>query len=147
MLKSYFKLAVRNLLKRKDYSILNILGLSIGITCCLLIFQYVSYERSYDTFLPNADRVFRLRLDSYQQGRLNWQSAAVYPAFGPAMKPMVDQLSKLGDALLNGVDANNNGQIEPIKGECGAAKAYELGWFMSDFYIFAGPNRVPPSGK
>jgi hypothetical protein len=68
-------------------------------------------------------------------------------AFGPEMKPTVDELSKLGDALLNGVDVNNNGQIEPVKGECGAAKAYELGWFMSDFYIFSGPNRVPPSGK
>ncbi len=68
-------------------------------------------------------------------------------AFGPEMKPIVDQLSKLGDALLNGVDVNNNGQIEPVKGECGAAKAYELGWFMSDFPIFTGQNRVPLSGK
>ncbi len=68
-------------------------------------------------------------------------------AFGPEMKPIIDQLSKLGDALLNGIDANNNGQIEPVKGECGAAKAYELGWFMSDFNIFRGPNRVQPSGN
>lgn len=67
--------------------------------------------------------------------------------FGPEMKPTIDQLSKLGDALLNGIDTNNNGQIEPVQGECGAAKAYELGWFMSDFNIFSGANRVPPSGK
>src|SRR5437762_5429548 len=86
MIKSYFKIAIRNLLKRKDYSSLNILGLTIGTSCCLLIFQYVSFERSYDNFLPKADRIFRLRLDYYQQGRLDWQSAAVYPAFGPTMK-------------------------------------------------------------
>ena len=86
MIRSYFKIAIRNLLKRKDYSILNILGLAIGTSCCLLIFQYVSFERSYDSFLPKADRIFRLRLDYYQQGRLDWQSAAVYPAFGPTMK-------------------------------------------------------------
>ena len=67
--------------------------------------------------------------------------------FGADMKPIIDELSKLGDSLLNGVDANNSGQVEPIKGECGAAKAYELGWFMSDFPIFSGPGRIPPTGK
>jgi serine/threonine protein kinase len=68
-------------------------------------------------------------------------------AYGPAMKPVIDELSTLGDALLNGVDKNNNGQIEPIEGECGAGKAYELGWFMADFPIYTGPNRTPPAGK
>jgi len=85
MIRSYFKTALRNLLKRSDYSILNILGLSIGITCCLLIFQYVSYEKSYDNF-PKADQIVRLRLDNYQDGKLDWQSAAVYPAFATFMK-------------------------------------------------------------
>lgn len=84
-MRSYFKIAVRNLLKRGDYSILNILGLSIGIACFLLIFQYVSYEKSYDDF-PGADQIVRLRLDNYQDGKLSWQSAAVYPAFAPYMK-------------------------------------------------------------
>ncbi|MDO9375645.1 MAG: ABC transporter permease [Ferruginibacter sp.] len=85
MIRSYFTVALRNLLKRSEYSILNVLGLSIGIACCLLIFQYVSYEKSYDNH-PNADQVVRLRLDNYQDGNLEWQSAAVYPAFAPAMK-------------------------------------------------------------
>src|SRR5678815_325107 len=52
MLKNYFKLALRNLVKRPGYSLLNILGLAIGITCCLLIFQYaVSYThlRAHET--------------------------------------------------------------------------------------------------
>jgi serine/threonine protein kinase len=65
--------------------------------------------------------------------------------FGPEMQPLIDELSQLGDALFNGVDANENGQIEPIEGECGVGKAYEYGWFMSDFQIYPGPNRVPPS--
>ena len=50
MFGSYLKIAFRNLSKRKGYSLLNIFGLAIGITCCLLIFQYVSFERSYDRF-------------------------------------------------------------------------------------------------
>ncbi|HEY2721098.1 MAG TPA: ABC transporter permease, partial [Chitinophagaceae bacterium] len=103
MIKSYFKLAFRNLVKRKDYSMLNILGLAIGTSCCLLIFQYVAFERSYDNFLPDSNQIFRLRLDHYQQGRLDWQSAAVYPAFGPTMKkdlPEVEDYCRLSPAPL-----------------------------------------------
>ena len=48
MFKNHLKLALRNLLKRKGFSLFNILGLVAGITCCLLIFQYVAYEKSYD---------------------------------------------------------------------------------------------------
>ncbi|HEY5969554.1 MAG TPA: ABC transporter permease [Chitinophagaceae bacterium] len=101
MVSNYFKLAVRNLGKRKGYSLLNILGLAIGITCCLLIFQYVSFERSYDNSPKNAKQIARLRLDSYQQGKLSWQSATVYPAFGPTMKkdfPEVEEFCRLIDA-------------------------------------------------
>jgi len=54
MIANYFKLALRNLLKRKGYSFLNIMGLAIGITCCLLIFQYVAFERSFDSFGKKA---------------------------------------------------------------------------------------------
>jgi len=104
MFKSYFKIGIRNLLLRKGYSLLNIFGLAIGIACCLLIFQYVAFEKSYDDFLPNANHMVRLRLDIYQQGRLNWQSATVYPAFGPTMKkdfPEVEDFCRLTNADLS----------------------------------------------
>ena len=86
MFSSYFKIALRNLSKRKGYSLLNISGLAIGITCCLLIFQYVSFERSYDRFPDKVNDIVRLRLDSYQQGKLSWKSATIYPAIGPTLK-------------------------------------------------------------
>jgi putative ABC transport system permease protein len=117
MIRNYFKLALRNLIKRKGYSLLNILGLAIGITCCLLIFQYVSFERNYDTFLENADRIARLRIDNYQQGNLSWQSATVYPAFGPTMKkdfPEIEEFCRLHDAdILLSNDERNIKFIEP----------------------------------
>src|SRR5258708_33537442 len=103
MFRNHFRIAWRGLLKRKGYSALNIFGLSIGVTCCLLIFHYVAYERSYDTFQPNAKRIVRLRLDSWQQGKLAWQSATSYPAIAPAMKkefPEVEQVGRLIDANL-----------------------------------------------
>jgi putative ABC transport system permease protein len=103
MLKNYFKLAFRNLSKRRGYSLLNVAGLAIGIACSILIFQYVAYERSFDSFPKDANRIVRLRLDSYQQGRLSWKSATVYPAFGPTMKkdfPEVEDFCRLHDADL-----------------------------------------------
>ncbi len=101
MISNYLKLAFRNLTKRKGYSLLNISGLAIGIACCFLIFQYVAYERSYDSFSDKSDQIVRLRLDSYQQGKLSWKSATSYPAFGPTMKkdfPEVENYCRLIDA-------------------------------------------------
>ncbi len=60
MFKNYLKIALRNLLKNKVYSIVNILGLVIGLTCSILIIIYVLYEFSYDRFHENAENIYRL---------------------------------------------------------------------------------------
>jgi hypothetical protein len=67
--------------------------------------------------------------------------------FGPEMKPIIDELSSLGKALSNGVDANKNGTVDPVEGECGAVQAYDYGTYMADFPIFTGPNRLPPTAE
>lgn len=109
MILNYFTIGMRNLLKRKGYTALNILGLAIGIACCLLIFQYVSYERSYDTFQQKSSQIVRLRLDQSKQGKLMWQSATSYPGIGPALKrdyPEVENYCRLiDDELLLSNDA------------------------------------------
>ena len=119
MLTNYLKLAFRNLTKRKGYSLLNIAGLAIGIACCVLIFQYVAYERSYDSFPEKADQIVRLRLDSYQQGKLAWKSATSYPAFGPTMKkdfPEVEDYCRLIDANLLLSNEERNVKFNEEKG-------------------------------
>lgn len=60
MLKNYVKTALRNLLKNKTYSVLNISGLAIGFASCILILLYVRHEMSYDRFHSNAERTFRI---------------------------------------------------------------------------------------
>jgi serine/threonine protein kinase len=67
--------------------------------------------------------------------------------FSPEMKPIIDEISVLSTSLVNGVDADEDSLVEPISGECGADKAYEYGWYLADFSIFIGPDRIPPSGK
>jgi len=62
MLKNYFKIAFRNLLKHKVYSLINILGLAVGIAVCVLIFRYISHEMSYDAYHENSDQMYRVTL-------------------------------------------------------------------------------------
>ena len=63
MFNNYLKIAVRNFLKYKTYSIINVLGLAVGIATCLLILQYISFERSYDNFHQDSERIYRLRYE------------------------------------------------------------------------------------
>lgn len=62
MLTNYFKLAFRNILKHKFFSAINIFGMSIGITACLLIMLYLIDELSYDRFHADADRIYQVGL-------------------------------------------------------------------------------------
>lgn len=63
MFRNYIKIALRNLRKYKGYSLINILGLAVGIAVCMLIFQYVSHELSYDKYHSKSDRIYRITLD------------------------------------------------------------------------------------
>src|SRR4249920_1429690 len=60
MLQNYLKIAWRSLMKNKTFSFINIFGLSIGLTCCLLIALYLNYELSYDKQHPDGDRIYQL---------------------------------------------------------------------------------------
>jgi len=60
MFNNYLKIALRNIFKHKGYSLINIIGLAIGMACCLLILLYVQDELSYDRYHENADRIYRV---------------------------------------------------------------------------------------
>ncbi|HEY8784510.1 MAG TPA: ABC transporter permease [Mucilaginibacter sp.] len=58
MILNYIKIAWRNLIKQKLYSLINISGLAVGLAVCMMIMMYVAHEMSYDRFHKNADRIF-----------------------------------------------------------------------------------------
>jgi len=60
MLKNYLTIALRSILRHKVYAIINILGLAVGMACCIMIFLWVSYELSFDRYHKKADRIYRL---------------------------------------------------------------------------------------
>jgi len=63
MLKNYFKIALVHFIKHKAYSIINVLGLAIGIACCILIVSYILHEISFDKFHEKGDRIYRIGVD------------------------------------------------------------------------------------
>lgn len=69
MLKSYLTLAIRNMLKNKGYSAINIIGLAIGMTCCVLISLYVWSELTYDSCFENSDRIYRVCSQKHRSGQ------------------------------------------------------------------------------
>lgn len=85
MIKHYFKIALRNLQKHKVFSIINIAGLSIGLTCCLLMSVYIQHELSYDNFQDKGNRIARVIMEYSFDGRepvkANATSTHVLPAF------------------------------------------------------------------
>jgi putative ABC transport system permease protein len=84
MLKNYFKIALRNLLRHKGYAAINISGLAIGIACCIVIFLFVSNELSYDRFHQNGDRIFRVLRHAVGDGTFR-KIAVTSPPFAPAL--------------------------------------------------------------
>jgi putative ABC transport system permease protein len=60
MLKNYFKIAWRNLVKHKAFSLINILGLTIGITVCMMIFLFITNEFSVDSFHKQKGQIYRV---------------------------------------------------------------------------------------
>ncbi|HEX3385987.1 MAG TPA: ABC transporter permease [Mucilaginibacter sp.] len=63
MIRNYFKTAFRNLWRNKAFSVINIVGLSVGLACCMLIFLYAMDEVSYDRFNVNAPNIYHLVVD------------------------------------------------------------------------------------
>lgn len=101
MFRHYLTVTVRNLLKHKLISAINLFGLTTGLTCCLLILAYILHETSYDRSPPEAGRIYRVTRDFYNpDGTATLQLSAVAPVVGPLLKNDFPQIEKLSRMLL-----------------------------------------------
>lgn len=97
MIKNYLKIAWRNLLKNKAFSIINISGLAIGLSCFILIALFVTHELSYDRYNEKADRIYRINSDLLMGGS-ELHLAVVSDMMGQTLKkdyPQVEQYVRL----------------------------------------------------
>lgn len=97
MIKNYFKIALRHLQKNKLYTAVNMLGLTVGITSCILIGIYVWHEMSYDQFHAKADRIVRVTWE-YNFGDAETKTASTGTKVGPQFQrtfPEVESYTRL----------------------------------------------------
>ncbi len=95
MFKNYFKVAFRLIKRHKGFSLINILGLAIGMASCLLIFLYVQDELSYDRYNKNADRIYRAGTHLKMQRR----EMSVASVCAPMAKALVDEFPEVEKAV------------------------------------------------
>ncbi|MEM8965017.1 MAG: ABC transporter permease [Bacteroidota bacterium] len=86
MLRNYLKIALRNLARYKQMTLINILGLAVGMTACILILLFVQYELSYDRYHEKADRIYRIsRQFLNPDGAVNLHLGHLAPPFEPLL--------------------------------------------------------------
>ncbi len=125
MIKNYFKIALRNMIKNGVFSFINIFGLAVGFTCCFLIGIYIRHEFSYDKYHVNGARIYRLASQihgsSYQNG-----IAKVGELWGPEAKQSIPEIADYarfktyGQALI----------------KQGSEQIYQEGGFFADRSVF-----------
>ena len=102
MYKNYLKIAIRNMLKSKVYSVINVLGLAIGMAATILILLFVQNELSYDKYHENSDRIYRVSrawLNADGEESLHLGHAA--PPFGPLLKSDFEGIIEESARIMN----------------------------------------------
>ncbi|UOQ70835.1 ABC transporter permease [Hymenobacter cellulosilyticus] len=103
MLRHYITVTLRNLLKHKLISAINLFGLTMGLTCCLLILAYILHETSYDRTPPTASRIYRVTRNFYDpSGATTLELSAVAPVIGPLLQSDFPQIEKMAIILSGG---------------------------------------------
>lgn len=98
MLRNYLKIAWRNLLRSKSFSAINILGLSVGMTCCLLLLLYIRSELSFDIHHEHADNLYLVGSKSMVGQNAGQEQPTASAPYGPALKaeyPEIAQMTRL----------------------------------------------------
>ena len=106
MIKNYLRSAFRNIKRHPFISFINIFGLTVGLTCCLLILTYVINEKSYDRYNKNADDIYRVTRIFYSAPNVeSLHLSSIAPAFGPGLKMAFSDMKEMTRTLPNGTTA------------------------------------------
>lgn len=107
MIYNYLKIAVRNLLKYKFISFINLFGLTTGIACCLLILTYIIHELSYDKYHDHADRTYRVTRSfrNPETGVISLNLGTLAPPFAPLLANDFKEIEKITRLLPGGSTA------------------------------------------
>lgn len=115
MFKNYLKIAFRQLAKHKGYTSINVLGLAVGIACCILIMLFIKSELSFDRFHSKADRIYRAWLEEHYQGEIFTNTTSPIPLVPVLQEGLPEVELSCRTARLNpSVKYNNNTFNDPV---------------------------------
>jgi putative ABC transport system permease protein len=128
MIYNYLKIAIRNLMKYRFISFINLFGLTVGMTCCLLILIYIVHELSYDKYNKNADNIYRVTrlFRSAETGAVNLNLSTISPPFGPYLENDFKEIKRLTRLV----------DFSPVPMQYGEKKFNEQGVFCADDKLF-----------
>ncbi len=145
MLKNYFNIAIRSLLKNKVYSFINIMGLSLGISVSMLILLYVVHEFSYDKFHTQSERIYRM------VGKVNYggqfiQMTSMSSRFGPLLKERNEdvknyvRLREPGRVLIKSDENHNNFENLVVFADTSLFGVFTFPWIQGNYHSLSKPN-------
>ena len=155
MIKNYFKTASRSLIRNRNYTIINIAGLAIGIAVCMMIFMIIQYQTSFDDFHSKKDRVYRVLTESHHADAATISYAKNVPFPMPeGLNVAFPQLEQIAPVYASRNDElqvlDNNGMpVKNFKEQSGVFYTSPSFFKMFDFPLLAGsyeslkdPNNV-----
>jgi putative ABC transport system permease protein len=155
MLKNYFKIAWRNIVRHKGYSIINISGLSVGIAACLLIFVVLQFELSFNTNFPNYKNIYHLVTQQFQDDGVNYNPGVSVPAIDalrndfPQVKFAALNSSYGSQLTVPGNDPTNGANDKKFTESIGVFfmepqffDIFKINWLSGSKDVLAQPNMV-----
>ena len=150
MLKSDVKLALRTLLRQPAYSLINVLGLALGLTVCLLVAAYIQHELSFEDCHSKRDRIYRVSVNYTSPGEAMsyGEFAGAAPPLGPALMqtcPAVEAIARfhrpIGELKIEAGKTRIKNQTVLLV-EPGFLKVFDINVIRGDAADLAAPNTV-----
>jgi putative ABC transport system permease protein len=155
MFKNYFKTAFRSLTRNRNYTVINIAGLAVGIAVCMMIFIIIQFQTSYDNFHAKKDRIYRVLTESHHADAGNVTYVKNVPFLMPdGLKAAFPQLEHVAPVYASHNDElqtldDNGAPVKNFKEQSGVFYTSPSFFKIFDFPLLAGsyeslkdPNNV-----
>jgi len=130
MLKNYFKTAFRNFKRNKSYAFINTLGLTVGISACLLLFLVIQFESSFDNFHPKKDNIYRVGTVFHNQDGISYSDGIAFPVAN-SLRIDYPQINEVASVFRNG------GQVTIVSNNKHSKKFVENNFYYTEPAFFS----------
>ncbi len=148
MLQNNFKIILRTLSKQKAFTAIHLTGLTLGLTCCLLIYLFIQHELSFDKFHSKVDRIYRICNISSTESGLNYSGGTPYP-MAPALRtdmPGLEEVARIhqqGEGVAKLPNGDKFVVDNIIYAEPELVKIFDFSTLSGDLYkTLEAPNQV-----